>query len=426
MPESNKLPEAADVVVIGGGIVGSSTAYYLARNGINVVLCEKGEIAGEQSGRNWGLIRQQGRDPAELPLMIHSLALWHDLVAELNDDIGFHVGGTLYLSETEERYQSNLAWQKHAKAFDLDTHFLSPSDLQARIPGIQGQSRGALCTPSDARAEPALATRAIAKTAKQHGATILNQCAVRGIDIEAGRVAGVVTEYGRIRASAVVCAGGAWSSYFCRHLDLLLPQLKVTGSVMATAPAALVTQLSIWRSGLGFRRRMDGGYNVAYGGSSSCDLTPDYLRFFRDFVHTYRNSKEQVSLKISKQFLTELRWPSKWSFDEITPFEKERILNPNPDLKLLDKAYRILGETFPQLKGVEIKQRWAGVIDVTPDQLPVISTVDRIPGLTLSTGYSGHGFGIGLGAGNVTAKLAIGKTPDVNLDAFSIDRLIRQ
>ncbi|WP_423910782.1 NAD(P)/FAD-dependent oxidoreductase [Candidatus Spongiihabitans sp.] len=425
MPESNKIPEAVDVVVIGGGIVGSSTAYYLARNGISVALCEKGEIACEQSGRNWGFIRQQGRDPVELPLMIHSLALWHELVGELDEDIGFHVGGTLYLSETEQRYQSNLAWLKHAKVFNLDTHFLSLGDLQALIPGIQGQSRGALCTPSDACAEPTLATRAIAKRAKQHGATILNQCAVRGIDIEAGRVAGVVTEHGRIRAPAVVCAGGAWSSYFCRHLDLVLPQLKVTGSVMATAPAALITQLSVWRSGLGLRRRMDGGYNVAYGGSSTCDLTPDYLRFFRDFFHAYKNSKEQVSLKIGNRFFTELRWPAKWSFDQITPFEKERILNPNPDIKLLNKAYRLLGQTFPQLKGIEIKQRWAGMIDVTPDQLPVISTVDRIPGLTLSTGYSGHGFGIGLGAGNVTAKLAIGKTPAVSLDAFSMDRLMR-
>lgn len=419
MPESNKIPDAADVVVIGGGIVGSSTAYYLAKNGISVVLCEKGEIACEQSGRNWGFIRQQGRDPVELPLMIHSLALWHDFVSELNEDIGFYVGGTLYLSETEQRYQSNLAWLEHAKTFDLDTHFLSLSDVQALIPGIEGQSRGALYTPSDARAEPAMATRAIAKSAQQHGATILNQCAVRGIDIEAGRVAGVVTEHGRIRAPAVVCAGGVWSSYFCRHLDLLLPQIKVTSSVMATASAALITQHSIWRSGLGLRRRMDGGYSVAYGGSATCDLTPDYLRFFRDFVDTYRNSKEQVSLKIGNRFFTELRWPSKWSFEQITPFEKERVLNPKPDLKLLNKAYRILGETFPQLKGIEIKRRWAGMIDVTPDQLPVISTVDGIPGLTLSTGYSGHGFGIGLGAGNVTAELAIGKTPTVSLEAFS-------
>ncbi len=425
MSESYKIPDATDVVVIGGGIVGSSTAYYLARQGVRVILCEKGEIAGEQSSRNWGFIRQQGRHPAELPLMIHSLALWHKLVGELDEDIGFHVGGTLYLSETEQRYQSNLAWLEHAKTFELDSRFISLSDLKTLIPSIQGQSRGALLTASDARAEPALATRAIAKSAQQHGVIILNPCAVRGIDIETGRVAGVVTEQGRIRSTVVVCAAGTWSSYFCRHLGLLFPQLKVTGSVMATAPSSWIMQQAIWRRGLGLRRRMDGGYNVAHGGSSTCDLTPDYLRFFRDFFHTYRNSKEQVSLKIGNRFFSELRWRSQWSFDEVTPFEKERVLNPDPDIKLLNQAYEMLGKTFPPLKGIAIRQRWAGMIDVTPDELPIISTVDDIPGLILSTGYSGHGFGIGLAAGNVTAQLASGNTPGVNLSAFSLDRLMK-
>ena len=89
MPAPNKIPDATDVVVIGGGIIGCCTAYYLAREGIRVVLCEKGEIAGEQSSRNWGFIRKQGRDPAELPLMIYSMKLWHELNKDLDEDIGF-------------------------------------------------------------------------------------------------------------------------------------------------------------------------------------------------------------------------------------------------------------------------------------------------------------------------------------------------
>jgi glycine/D-amino acid oxidase-like deaminating enzyme len=426
MTPTIKIPEAADVVVIGGGIIGCSTAYYLARNGIRVVLCEKGEIAGEQSSRNWGFIRKQGRDPAELPLMIHSMALWHELNTELEDDIGFYEGGTLYLSDNEQRYQGNLAWLEHGKAYDLDTKFLSLSELGELIPGIRGQTRGALYTPSDARAEPAQATQSIASKAQTYGATVLSQCAVRGIDIEAGSVAGVITEHGRIRSPAVVCAGGAWSSYFCRHLDLVFPQLKVVSSVMSTAPAPLVTQASIWQTGLGIRRRMDKGYNVATAGSPSCQITPDCFRFFREFVHAYSHSKEKVSLKFGERFFTELRWPQNWSFEEITPFEIERTLNPDPDKKLLDKAYRQLGCTFPDLKGIEITRRWAGMIDVTPDELPVISAVETIPGLTISTGYSGHGFGIGPGAGNVTADLVQGNTPAIDISLLGLERLLRR
>ncbi len=422
MSNMKKIPDSVDVVVVGGGIIGCSTAYYLARSGVRVALCEKGRIAGEQSSRNWGFIRKQGRDQAELPLMIHSLGLWHDFVAALNEDIGFYVGGTIYLSATETRHKDNLAWLEIAKAHDLDTQYLTQTELHALVPDIHGQSCGALFTPSDARAEPGLATRAIANQARARGTVLLEQCAVRGLDIVGGGVAGVVTEYGRIKSSAVVCAGGAWSSYFCRHIDLLFPQLKVIGSVMATVPGQLVAQQSVWSNGLGLRRRMDGGYNVAYGGSSSCQITPDYIRFLNAFFGTWKNSKEEVSVRFGKRFFTELRWPSKWSFDKITPFEKERMLNPAPDMDLLDKAYHRMAETFPALQGIAVSQRWAGMIDVTPDELPIISNVEHLPGLTVSTGYSGHGFGIGLGAGQVTAQLVTGQPLAVDIAPLSLNR----
>ncbi len=423
-PSPESIPGSVDVAIIGGGIVGASAAWYLARRNVKAALCEKGEIAGEQSSRNWGFIRKQGRHPSEIPLMIESLERWRELVPQLDREIGFHEGGTLYLSDSPARHQSNLAWLEHAKAFDLDTRFLSPGELKTLIPEIGNQTRGALFTPSDASAEPYLATNAIAEKARSAGARILTRCAVRGIDIEAGRVAGVVTEHGPIRASRVICAGGAWSGYFCRNLGIVFPHLKVTGSVMATVPTEFLTLQSIWSGGLGLRRRLDGGYNVACGGHSSCDVTPDFLRFFMKFYPAYRQSKEQTSLRIGKRFFEELKWPSKWSLDSVTPFETERILDPQPDRKLLDRAHRQLGETLPPLKGIGISRRWAGMIDVTPDELPIISTVADIPGLILSTGYSGHGFGIGPGAGKVTAELAMDIKPCVDLSAFSLDRFL--
>ncbi|MCY3767867.1 MAG: FAD-binding oxidoreductase [Gammaproteobacteria bacterium] len=424
-PPASVLPPAVDVVVIGGGIVGVSTAYYLAKSGVRVALCEKGGIACEQSSRNWGFIRKQGRHPSEIPLMILALELWHELVADLETDIGFRVGGTLYLSETEQRYHANLAWLEHAGTFGLDSTFLSVSELKALVPGMQNQVRGALFTPSDASAEPAFATLAIAEKARAGGALLLSRCAVRGIDLEGGKVSGVVTEHGRIRCQTAVCAGGAWSGYFCRHLGLVFPHLKVISSVMATVPTdILVGGQNIWSSGLGMRRRRDGGYTVAYGGSSRCEITPDLFRFFRTYLPAYRHSKEVVTLKLGTRFFRELVWPAKWSFDKPTPFEKERVLDPDPDLAILDKAHGLLGRTFPDLQGIDIAQRWAGMIDVTPDELPVISTVRQIPGLVISTGYSGHGFGIGPGAGKVTADLAVGKTPDTDLSAFALERLL--
>lgn len=415
------LPASTDVVIIGGGIVGCCTAYYLSRQGIPVVLCEKGQVGCEQSSRNWGFIRKQGRHPAEIPLMIRSLELWHELVPEVGEEIGFHVGGTLYLSETEKRYQANARWLEQAENFNLDSRLLTVAELEKLVPGIRNQQRGGLFTPSDARAEPGPATRAISRLATRHGARVLERCAVRGIDIEGGRVSGVITEQGRIGASSVVCAGGAWSGYFCRHLDLLLPQLRVVGSVMATQPTASSMQVSLWSKGMGMRKRLDGGYSLACGGTTDCEITPDFLRFSPRFLPTYLKSKETVNLRLSRRFLKEASWPAKWALDRETPFERERVLDPRPNTRLLDRAYRKMERTFPELAGIGIARKWAGMIDVTPDELPVIDTVDRIPGLVISTGYSGHGFGLGPGAGKATADLVAGNACE-HVDRLSFKR----
>ncbi|MGR3913586.1 MAG: FAD-binding oxidoreductase, partial [Gammaproteobacteria bacterium] len=266
-----------------------------------------------------------------------------------------------------------------------------------------------------------------AAAAAARGAVVLRQCAVRELDIEGGRVAGVVTEHGRIRAPQVVCAGGAWSSLFCRAHGVRVPQLKVTGSVMRTAPAPAVGEFSLWSRGLGMRRRQDGGYNIACGGRLDCDLTPDCLRFFRDFRHALRHSKEEIAFRLRAGFFRELAWefarknPS-LSPPHLSPFEQIRVLAPPPNRRVLRRARAQMARMFPQLAGVTIAQSWAGVIDVTPDELPLIGAVDAMPGLFLSTGYSGHGFGIAPGAGFATAQLLSGKTPCADLSAFRTGR----
>ena len=197
------MPEKADIVVIGGGIVGVSTAWFLAKQGIRVVLCEKGHIAGEQSGRNWGWVRVQGRDTREIPMMQESLRIWGELKNEIGEDVGFTRGGCFFTANTDKQLEELGAWVRTAADFGIDSRLLSAAELRKHVEGAAIDWAGALYTASDGRAEPHKAAPALARAAARAGATVLTSCAVRGVETSAGRVSAVVTEHGPIKTSVV-------------------------------------------------------------------------------------------------------------------------------------------------------------------------------------------------------------------------------
>ncbi len=408
--------------MIGGGIAGVATAWYLAKAGVPVTLFEKGRIAGEQSSRNWGWIRKQGRDPRELPAIVLALRLWEELADALTEAIGWHRGGIAYLAETEAELARHAAWLPHAQAHQLDTRLLSPAETDALLGQDGRRFKGALFTASDARAEPALAVPALARAAVGLGAMVHEGCAVRALDMEAGRVAGVITERGRVVCRTVVLAGGAWSALFFRHHGLNLPQLKVKASVQRTTPGPLITETAVGAARAAFRRRRDGGYTIARSGAVTFDITPAAVRHFRAFLPALREKWGEMKLRVGRPFVDELTTSAAWHADRPTPFERTRVLDPTPDHGVLDQVLRDAGDLFPQLRGLRPVERWAGMIDVTPDEIPVLGPVEALPGLLIATGFSGHGFGIGPAAGYLTAQLAMGRTPLVDLQPFRFAR----
>ncbi|MCU0912595.1 MAG: FAD-binding oxidoreductase [Rhodobacteraceae bacterium] len=387
-------PAKADVVVIGGGVIGVMTAWHLADRGLSAVVVEKGRIAAEQSSRNWGWIRAQGRDPAELPIVMEAQRLWERLDAEAGGATGLKRAGVLYLARDEAEMARYEAWTVHARAHQLDTRLVTRAEVAALVPGHAAGWVGGLWTASDARAEPWAAVPALARLAAAKGVAIVEGCAARALDLAAGRVAGVVTEAGRIACGHVVLAGGAWSALFLRNHGLVLPQLSVLATACATAPLPEVFAGNAAEARFAFRRRADGGYTLAPGDFHEFMLGPDAFRHLRAFLPQLRRDP----------------FGSR-------PFESCRVLDPRPNAGRVERVRRAFAAAFPGLPEVRIAAAWGGMIDTLPDIVPVIDAAP-VPGLTVATGMSGHGFGIGPGVGRVVADLVAGRAPGRDLARF--------
>lgn len=416
------VPESADVVVIGGGIIGVSTAWFLAREGLRVVLCEKGRIAGEQSSRNWGWIRQQGRDPRELPMMIESLRIWRELEEQIGEEVGFTECGCLFMARDDEHLASLESWLPVAREHGIDTRIITGPELDEQLTFGSTQWRGALYTANDARAEPHKAVPALARAAEREGVTMLTNCAVRGLETSGGKVSSVVTEHGSIQTSTVLCAAGAWTGMFCRSLGISVPQLKVRGTVARTAPAPKLFNGCMFDSKVGMRRRQDGGYTVAHGAVLDHCITPTTLRYARKFLPALKQEFKVLRLSIGKEFWDELMTPSRWALDQPSPFEEIRVLNPAANPKVLRQIRTNLAETFPAMADTDIVESWAGIVETTPDVLPIIEENDQLPGFFIATGLSGHGFGIGPGAGKTIAALLMGDDCGMDMSVFRLQR----
>ena len=416
------LPQSVAVVVIGGGIIGAATAWYLCRAGHTVLLCEKGRIAGEQSSRNWGWVRQQGRDAAELPIMMESNRIWQRLGNQIGHDVGFRQHGVLYIAESEEEMRRHEEWQKLAASHGLESILLGSADIRQRIAALRGNWWGGVITPSDGRAEPSEAVPALVADCFRRGVTVVENCAVRCLEKTRGAVSAVITEKGAVRCDSVVLAGGAWSSIFLGNQNIRFPQLTVKSTVARTAQADEIFPGNASLSGLAFRRRCDGGYTIAPSGVHEHLLNQDSLRFAWPFRKVLKQSWHDTRLRMGVDVPGGRIFTTRWKPDQITPFERQRVLNPKPDPGLLKLLNQRFSERIPSLAGVPLVEAWAGMIDATPDVVPVIDAVEGLPGLFLGSGFSGHGFGIGPAAGRILADLVQGNPPGHDMDRFRFGR----
>jgi glycine/D-amino acid oxidase-like deaminating enzyme len=196
----------------------------------------------------------------------------------------------------------------------------------------------------------------------------------------------------------------------------------VLNTVARLAPAPKLLEGQAWSPAIAIRRRADGGYTVAHGHHSRHSIVPASFRYAAKYLPALRASGGSLAFAFGTDFLRALATPARWPLDRESPFERERVLSPDPEARVLGEMREALRRFLPELAAVPFVETWAGMIDATPDILPVIAPIEAIGDFYVATGFSGHGFGIGPGAGRLVAQMVSGSADPAALAGFRLSR----
>ena len=409
------LPQRCDVVVVGGGVLGLSSAHELARRGLSVVLVESGHVGGRQSGRNLGFVRQQGRAPAELPMMMAANRRWQGLSHELGADVEWRMGGNLRLTNDPELASRYERWVADAASLGLDSRVVSSAEVESILPGVNEKWLLGIFTASDGQADPIATCRAYTAALRERGVQVCEGVPVQQITSAGGSVTGVTTPIGELKAHVVVLAAGSGSARLARGAGVEIPQQLVSQTVILTEPVPVVTRAAAWTGELFIRQDARGCLRLAAAARNEIVLDLAGIRHAGRFLSNYLANRSRLRVPLNPAGLARaLLGPVQSAWGD--------VLSPRPRFDDVRFCLERAQGYFPGLGGLRLRQAWSGEIEVTPDALPVIDGGGGPSGLVIATGMSGHGFGLGPIVGKVVADIVDGAETGFDLRPFRFAR----
>ncbi len=370
------MSNCAEVIIIGGGVIGCATAYYLAKEGTSVIVLEGSDHIGNGgSSRNGGGVRQSGRDPRELPLAMYGIrTLWPHLSEELETDCEYHQDGNLRLGKTEKHREILEGLADRARACGLDVRMIDGDEVRRINPHLSHEVTVASWCPTDGHANPLTTTLGFYKMARRLGARFITGEPVTELRTVKGKIRKVITPNNVYEGEQVLVAAGLHSREILGTVGIDVPMDGSLLEALVTEAEAPMFDQMLGTADADFYGHQTKHGSFVFGGSSG--LEPFYK-------------------------------------DNGTPVTSSRTA---------PCICRGIMKYFPELADAKIVRTWAGWSDRSADGVPVLGAVDEVPGLYAACAFTGHGFGISPAVGDQLAKLIRTGSTDVDLSPLRYDR----
>jgi len=369
----SRLPERADVIVVGGGVIGTSIAFHLAEAGVGVCLLERDELASGSTSRAAGGVRAQFSDPLNVELGLRSIEAYMSFEQRPGAEIDLHQVGYLFLLDRAEdvaAFERSVALQNE---LGVPSRMLTPAKAAELNPlaGLDGVLAASYC-PLDGHASPEAVVQGYAAGARGAGASVVTRCAVTGIDAEAGEIRRVATSLDTVETNVVVCAAGVWSPSLARLVGVDLPVEPYLREIGFTGPEAAL---------------------------------PERIPLTIDFSTGFYFHREGPGLL----------------FGMADPDQAPGFDAPS-DRTWLEKVLAVAERRLPTLGDMPLAGGWQGYYEVTPDHNALIGEADRPARFLYATGFSGHGFLQGPAVGEIVRDLVLGRRPFLDVTPLSAKR----